>query len=123
MDARQPLVLVADPIAEEGLAILRQHARVETVTGNREALEHHLTVADALVVRIEDGAVTLEHVPLAKTRLLDVDIPRPRDLSVKRTPVFLELVDAIWKMIEEEVKAALEMTASGRVESKALATY
>ena len=37
--------------------------------------------------------------------------------------VFLELVDAIWKMIEEEVKAALEMTASGKVESKALATY
>ena len=42
--------------------------------------------------------------------VLDVDIPRPRDLSVKRTPRFLELVDAIWKMIEEEVKAALHIT-------------
>jgi len=55
--------------------------------------------------------------------ILEVDIPRPRDLSVKRTSVFLELVDEIWKMIEEEVKAALQMTANGRVTSRALATY
>ncbi|HLZ25932.1 MAG TPA: phosphoglycerate dehydrogenase [Chloroflexota bacterium] len=53
MNARQPLVLVADPIAEEGLAILRQHARVEVVTGQRDALERHLAHAEALVVRSE----------------------------------------------------------------------
>ena len=68
MDARQPLVLVADPIAEEGLAILRQHARVETVTGDREALERNLKDADALVVRSETRvtAAMLQSAPLLR---------------------------------------------------------
>ena len=68
VDARQPLVLVADPIAEEGLAILRQHARVETVTGDREALERNLKDADALVVRSETRvtAAMLESAPLLR---------------------------------------------------------
>jgi NitT/TauT family transport system ATP-binding protein len=55
--------------------------------------------------------------------VLEVDIPRPRDLTIKRTPRFLELVDEIWKMIEQEVKAALHVTGDGKVDSKALATY
>jgi hypothetical protein len=42
---------------------------------------------------------------------------------VKRTPRFLELVDEIWKMIEEEVKAALHVTEDGHVDANALATY
>jgi D-3-phosphoglycerate dehydrogenase len=52
-DLRQPLVLVADPIAEDGLALLRQHARVEVVAGQPGALERHLDQADALLVRSE----------------------------------------------------------------------
>src|SRR5260370_13595025 len=48
-----PLVVVADPIAEEGLAILRPHTRVEIVVGNREALERNLGEAEALLVRSE----------------------------------------------------------------------
>src|SRR5260370_39432752 len=48
-----PLVVVADPIAEEGLAILRPHTRVEIVVGNREALERNLGLAEALLVRSE----------------------------------------------------------------------
>ncbi|MGI9149312.1 MAG: phosphoglycerate dehydrogenase [Chloroflexota bacterium] len=65
MSAFQPLVLVADPIAEDGLAILRQRARVETVTGNPEALERCLGQADALVVRSETRvtAAVLESAP------------------------------------------------------------
>jgi ABC-type nitrate/sulfonate/bicarbonate transport system ATPase subunit len=74
-------------------------------------------------VYLADRVVVMTSRPGQVKAVLEVDIPRPRDLSVKRTPVFLELVDEIWKMIEEEVKAALQMTASGRVESKALATY
>jgi NitT/TauT family transport system ATP-binding protein len=74
-------------------------------------------------VYLADRVVVMTSRPGQIKAVLEVDIPRPRDLSVKRTPVFLELVDTIWKMIEEEVKAALEMTGSGKVESKALATY
>jgi NitT/TauT family transport system ATP-binding protein len=74
-------------------------------------------------VYLADRVVVMTSRPGQVKAVLDVDIPRPRDLSVKRTPLFLELVDEIWKMIEEEVKAALQMTANGRVESNALATY
>jgi D-3-phosphoglycerate dehydrogenase len=53
LPGQEPLVLVADPIAEEGLAILRPHTRVEIVVGNREALEQNLGQAEALLVRSE----------------------------------------------------------------------
>src|SRR5207245_7179647 len=53
LPGQEPLVLVADPIAEEGLAILRPHTRIEIVVGNRVAFEHNLGQAEALLVRSE----------------------------------------------------------------------
>jgi D-3-phosphoglycerate dehydrogenase len=47
------LVLVADPIAEDGLALLRPRAQLELVSGDRDALLRHLPQADALLVRSE----------------------------------------------------------------------
>ncbi len=38
--------------------------------------------------------------------VIRVDLPRPRPLSVKRTPAFLEYEDAAWKLIEDEVRRA-----------------
>jgi NitT/TauT family transport system ATP-binding protein len=61
-------------------------------------------------VYLADRVVVMTSRPGQVKAVLDVDIPRPRDLSVKRTPRFLELVDDIWRMIEEEVKAALHIT-------------
>jgi NitT/TauT family transport system ATP-binding protein len=74
-------------------------------------------------VYLADRVVVMTSRPGQVKAVLDVDIPRPRDLSVKRTPHFLELVDEIWKMIEEEVKAALQLPMNGRVQSRSLATY
>jgi NitT/TauT family transport system ATP-binding protein len=74
-------------------------------------------------VYLADRVVVMTSRPGQIKAVLDVDIARPRDLSVKRTPRFLELVDAIWKMIEEEVKAALRITEDGRVDTQAIATY
>ena len=75
-------------------------------------------------VYLADRVVVMTSRPGQVKAVLEVDIPRPRDLSVKRTPRFLELVDEIWKMIEEEVKAALRMTSDTRLDShQTLATY
>jgi NitT/TauT family transport system ATP-binding protein len=74
-------------------------------------------------VYLADRVVVMTSRPGQVKAVLDVDIPRPRDLSVKRTPGFLELVDGVWKMIEEEVKAALHIKRDGRVDAQALATY
>jgi NitT/TauT family transport system ATP-binding protein len=75
-------------------------------------------------VYLADRVVVMTTRPGQIKAVLDVNIPRPRDLSVKRTPEFLSLVDAIWKMIEEEVKAALRISDEDRqVTSRPLATY
>jgi NitT/TauT family transport system ATP-binding protein len=73
-------------------------------------------------VYLSDRVVVMTSRPGRVKAILEVDIPRPRDLSVKRTPRFLELVDEIWKMIEEEVKAALQMTQDRKVIAQAIAT-
>ena len=36
-----------------------------------------------------------------------VDLPRPRELSVKRTPAFTRYTDHIWRSIEEEVRRSI----------------
>ena len=35
-----------------------------------------------------------------------IQLPRPRKLAIKRTPEFVTLVDRIWRMIEDDVRAA-----------------
>jgi NitT/TauT family transport system ATP-binding protein len=74
-------------------------------------------------VYLADRVIVMTSRPGQVKAVLEVDIARPRDLSVKRTPRFLELVDETWKMIEEEVKAALQITANGRVNAQPIATY
>ncbi|MBV9325445.1 MAG: ABC transporter ATP-binding protein [Chloroflexi bacterium] len=74
-------------------------------------------------VYLADRVVVMTSRPGQIKAVLEVDIPRPRDLSVKRTPRFLEMVDTIWRMLEEEVKAALRITDAGQVDSRPLATY
>jgi hypothetical protein len=36
---------------------------------------------------------------------IPVDIPRPRDLRVKRTPEFTSLVDRVWDLIAPQLHA------------------
>ncbi len=74
-------------------------------------------------VYLADRVVVMTSRPGQIKSIVDVDIPRPRDLSIKRTAHFMELVDAIWKMIEEEVKAALRITEDTHVDAQAIATY
>ena len=38
---------------------------------------------------------------------LKIDLPRPRELSLKRDPRFLELENRVWEQIEEEVKKTM----------------
>jgi NitT/TauT family transport system ATP-binding protein len=37
---------------------------------------------------------------------IKIPLPRPRQLDIKRTPEFVALVDRIWRMIEDDVRAA-----------------
>jgi NitT/TauT family transport system ATP-binding protein len=42
-----------------------------------------------------------------------IDIPRPRDLSVKRTAEFAHYTDYIWRAIEEEVRQSIDSELEG----------
>lgn len=39
---------------------------------------------------------------------IDIDLPRPRDLEVKRSASFVSYVDHIWKLIEQEVRSGMK---------------
>jgi D-3-phosphoglycerate dehydrogenase len=92
----RPLVLVADPIADEGLAILRQHANIEVVVGDRAAFERKLEFADALLVRSEtrvtaavmDSAPRLRVIGRAGAGVdtIDVDAATARGIVVVNAP-------------------------------------
>jgi NitT/TauT family transport system ATP-binding protein len=56
---------------------------------------------------LADRVIVLTARPGRIKEIIAVDLPRPRDLSMKRTPQFTSLVDRIWRLIEEEVKAAM----------------
>jgi NitT/TauT family transport system ATP-binding protein len=62
-------------------------------------------------VYLSDQVIVMTSRPGRVKAVIQVNIERPRQLSVKRTPYFLGLVDEIWSMVEEEVKAALHITA------------
>ena len=38
---------------------------------------------------------------------IEINLPRPRSLALKRTPQFIAYVDCIWTMIEHDVRAAV----------------
>jgi D-3-phosphoglycerate dehydrogenase / 2-oxoglutarate reductase len=91
-----PLVLVADPIAEDGLALLRPHAQVEFAAGDRVRVEQCLPSADALLVRSEtrvtadllDRAKRLRVIGRAGAGVdtIDVDAATERGIVVVNAP-------------------------------------
>jgi len=44
---------------------------------------------------------------------LDIDVPRPRDLRVKRDTKFLGYEDRIWDSIQEELQGKPELLLAG----------
>ena len=57
---------------------------------------------------LADRVLILAARPGRVQELLDVDIPRPRPLEVKRTSRFAELADHLWCGIERQVRASIK---------------
>jgi NitT/TauT family transport system ATP-binding protein len=64
---------------------------------------------------LADRLVILAARPGRVQEVLEVDIPRPRSLEVKRSAHFVELADHVWHGIERQVRASIreERLASG----------
>jgi NitT/TauT family transport system ATP-binding protein len=55
-------------------------------------------------VYLADRVMVFSRRPGRVKSCVELDLPRPRELSVKRDPTFLEYEDEIWRSIEEEVR-------------------
>jgi NitT/TauT family transport system ATP-binding protein len=58
-------------------------------------------------VFLSDRIVVLARRPGRVQEIVDVALPRPRALTIKRTPEFIRYVDHIWRLIEDEVRASV----------------
>jgi ABC-type nitrate/sulfonate/bicarbonate transport system ATPase subunit len=54
----------------------------------------------------DDRMVVFTQRPGRVKRCVDIDLPRPRELNVKRNRRFLEYEDEIWSSIEGEARAS-----------------
>ncbi len=53
---------------------------------------------------LADRVVVMSARPGRIKAIFEIDIPRPRTLHVKREPKFLQYLDEVWTLIEEEVR-------------------
>ncbi len=58
-------------------------------------------------IYLADRVIVFGARPGKVKQTIKIDLPRPRDLSLKRDPRFLELENRVWEQIEEEVKKTM----------------
>lgn len=61
-------------------------------------------------VFLSDRVVVFSARPGQVREEIDIELPRPRGLELKRDPRFVGYVDRIWKLIEEEVRLSMHMS-------------
>lgn len=57
-------------------------------------------------VYLSDRVIVLRRRPGRVREIIPIDLPRPRDLAIKRSPKFNEYVEYIWELLEGDVLAA-----------------
>jgi NitT/TauT family transport system ATP-binding protein len=63
--------------------------------------------------QIDEAVFLSEHVFVLARRpgriqeVVEIALPLPRSLAVKRTPEFVAYVDRIWRLIEDDVRATV----------------
>jgi NitT/TauT family transport system ATP-binding protein len=58
-------------------------------------------------VYLSDRVVVFSRRPGRINEIIDVDLPRPRSLEIKRSPEFVAYVDHIWRLIERDVRQSV----------------
>jgi NitT/TauT family transport system ATP-binding protein len=58
-------------------------------------------------VYLADRVVVMTARPGRVNEIVNIDLPRPRKLELKRTPDFVAYVDHIWSRIEHEVEESM----------------
>ncbi|MGH7378294.1 MAG: ABC transporter ATP-binding protein, partial [Candidatus Methylomirabilales bacterium] len=102
------ILLMDEPIAALD-AQTREVMQQELLTIWQQARKTVLFVTHQIneAIYLADRVVIFSARPSRVKEVLRVDLPRPRPLALKRQPRFLELEDAAWKVIEEEVRKSM----------------
>ncbi len=58
-------------------------------------------------VFLSDRVIVFSARPGTVREEIVVNLPRPRDLAIKRTPEFGKIVDRVWRLIEDEVRSSM----------------
>ena len=58
-------------------------------------------------VFLSDRVLVFARRPGRVQETVQIKLPRPRELPIKRSPEFVEYVDHIWRLIEDDVRQAV----------------
>ena len=64
-------------------------------------------------IYLADRVIVFTRRPGRVKNVVEIDLPRPRDLRIKRDPTFLRYEDQIWESIQEELAVPAERLVAG----------
>jgi len=107
--AVDPRILLLDEPFAALDAQTREIMQTELLSIWRESRKTILLITHQIdeAVFLSDRVIVFSARPGSVRQEVRIDLPRPRQLELKRTPEFSGLVDRIWKLIEEEVRSSL----------------
>jgi NitT/TauT family transport system ATP-binding protein len=111
--AAEPDVLLLDEPFASLDAQTREIMQAELLRVWRETKKTAVFVTHQIdeAVYLSDRVLVLTVRPGRLKEEVVVDLPRPRELSLKRTPEFVTYTDHIWRLIEQEVRDGIGLEA------------
>jgi len=104
-----PKILIMDEPFASLDAQTREIMQAELLRIWREARKTVLFITHQIneAIYLADRVIIFGARPGRVKQTIKIDLPRPRDLSLKRDPRFLEYENLVWEQIEEEVKKTM----------------
>ncbi len=104
-----PKILIMDEPFAALDAQTREIMQAELLRIWRESKKTVLFITHQIneAIYLADRVIVFAARPGRVKATIKIDIPRPRELAVKRDPRFLKYEDEVWNLIEEEVKKTM----------------
>jgi NitT/TauT family transport system ATP-binding protein len=112
LTAEPDVLLLDEPFASLD-AQTREIMQAELLRVWRETRKTAVFVTHQIdeAVYLSDRVLVLTVRPGRLKEEVRIDLPRPRELALKRTPEFVKYTDHIWRLIEEEVREGIGLEA------------